>query len=53
MSDRDKAAQERIDVLESQLDAADFETEELQQTIKDRDQVIKSLLMERDQMLCR
>ncbi len=31
---KDQAAQEHIDVLRSQLDAADIEIEELQQTVK-------------------
>ena len=42
---KDQAALDRIEELESQLDAADVEIEELEQ-------VIKGLLMERDQILC-
>jgi len=49
---KDQAAQDRIDELQSQLDAADIENEELLQKIKDREQVIKSLQVERDQILC-
>ena len=49
---KDQAAQDRIDELESQLDAADIENEELLQKVKDRELVIKSLQMERDQILC-
>ena len=48
----DEAAQEHIDRLQSQLDASDIENDELLQTIKDREQVIKSLQMQVNQMLC-
>ena len=49
---KDQAAQDRIDVLESQLDAADIEIEELQQTNNEKDQVIKSLQWENRQLIC-
>ena len=49
---KDQAAQDRIDVLESQLDAADIEIEELQQTNKEKNQVIKSLQWENRQLIC-
>ena len=48
----DAAAQDRIDELQSALDATDIEIEELEQKLKEREQVIKSLQMERDQILC-
>ena len=49
---RDQAAQDRIEVLQSQLDAADIENEELLQAIKEKDQVIKSLQWENRQLIC-
>ncbi len=49
---RDQAAQDRIDTLKSQLDAVDIENEELLQTIKEKDQVIKSLQWENRQLIC-
>ena len=48
----DEAAQEHIDKLKSALDAADIENEELEQTIKEKDQVIKSLQWENRQLIC-
>ncbi len=48
----DAAAQDRIDELQSQLDAVDIENEELLQTIKEREQIIKSLQWEVQQLLC-
>jgi len=48
----DEAAQEHIDKLQSQLDAADIENEELLQKVEDRELVIKSLKMQVDQLLC-
>ncbi len=48
----DEAAQEHIEVLKSQLDAADIEIEELLQTVEDRELVIKSLQWEVQQLLC-
>jgi len=49
---KDQAAQDRIEVLESQLAAADIENDELLQTIKEKDQVIKSLQWENRQLIC-
>ena len=49
---KDQAAQDRIEVLESQLDAADIEIEELLQKVKEGEQVIKSLQWEVQQLLC-
>jgi len=48
----DEAAQDEIDRLQSQLDASDIENEELQQKVKDREQVIKSLQWEVRQLIC-
>ena len=49
---KDQAAQDHMDVLQSQLDAADIEIEELEQKVKDREQVIKSLQWENRQLIC-
>ena len=49
---KDQAAQDRIDILESQLAASDIENEELLQAIKEKDQVIKSLQWENRQLIC-
>jgi len=43
MRANDEVTKEHIDILESQLDAADIENDELKETIKEKDQVIKSL----------
>ena len=48
----DEAAQEHIDRLQSALDAADIENEELLQTVKERELVIKSLQWEVRQLIC-
>ena len=52
MSQNDEAAQEEINRLKSQLDAADIENEELLQKIGEKDQVIKSLQWENRQLIC-
>ena len=44
---KDQAAQDRIDTLESQLDAADIENEELKQKIIDRDVLINQFIKDR------